>query len=1366
MNPSKAVVNIIEAAWILTLEKRGSWDFMQKAMNKGKSESLTGFDIYGTKDLLMLEAKVAFENAKEEIKEHSVGLNMAAEIIYQWEAAVFRIFDESRKILSTDSVLEAKKDELYDLMMISSKQLKEYERYKAERDAFTKYRNSLESKSSLLHELGKLLTTESENWKGVSEWRTALEEVKKKQEILFSDSLFAASVLTYFGPFSYFSRKQLRAKLIQSFKELELPTQENPKISEILGDQKKLSEWHERNLLRDETSIENAFILESSKQWALIIDPEGAASKWIGQKNTIRDSNRYYKDDLIKAMTKESNVALHITTEQIDEDILTLVSLNKERTDIVQLTLPSEKAKIALLPESRKSDIKPIDVNPRFGFILYTEHSNPVFDDNLLNSMNIVNFRLSPLGLQDQFVIEYGIYLGENDYAKAVLNTEHILVWECIALEKRIVEEMGKIVLTSIDTEEQRLIKDNIQDLQENLEESRKKVKEATKEENKERADKVNAVLPLASRAAILYQCIGNLIRMNPTYLYTFKVIRNLFIDLVKNNYEQISQIQQQGLLKVKEFLIGLANTFTNSIMRLLEQSMFRSDYLNFALYLAANLSLHSNELKEDEWLLLLYGSEYLPVKDFNNGQENSLSSNIDSTTWNALGYLENIVGGIYKGLCESIASKANDWTLWLSEPLTSVLPIDIENNKLKPLQRLLLIRLMCSERVLEYKDWAVSSVLGNEYLKIKHPTIISVFKTQTKINQPLLIIKDEAGNPEAEVINQEDLHFISFNLTQENYALVKKTLDETKKTFDKSDIQWFYISNIDLFPDFGRYIVNKLKDLTISASDSAIGFDLNDKWFRLILVSKTCRLPRELLIDSTRLTIEAPSTMKQKVIEDLKGFRARENADAVEIKYNDRSTRLLFSLSLLHAAVDKRNVFGYKGWVNPLVITPGDIDLLGKLCLYLFDTPKDSPIAQSVGGQGQIEISWTGIQDLVTKIWLGGQITEDYDTRALSCFVSDYLNEEASIGNYAPEGKEASKFHVPEYKTLKELITYASELPETDDPRLCDMTSDAILEQQHNELTATLKNIEEIENRKNEVMIKEQVEESDIVVMKIIEEMPEHELLKEDIHPIILETKKGLLKGLHVYILQEMQRYNSLIKHIQHIVTLIKEHCKKNSLMPATLEKVYMELAAGYVPEEFTGYSWKHPIGEWIITLKMRIEYVRDWLKAGETKGYWLRALINPKGLFNALLVHSAQLYKQGIESLSLVTQITPYKNMGDIVNPDPRASYIYGLYMINAKINEDTNTLDELTAEDEKKCGKDFKYAKMPIVSVIVTSEQKEITENFECPLYYLPKRITKLGSLKNYLRNIECLTSQPMEHWIKKQVLMTCIDPESNS
>ena len=302
-DPSPVLVALVEAAWILTSDKHGQWDLMQKNMNKRKSDALLALDLSALNDLDVYEAKVLFEEAKAALELLPSKLSAPGKSLYEWELAAFGVLDETKSILATGSALEKKKEDLYDTMIRLSKMRKRYEALKSDRDKFTRYRNSLEAKCSLLNELYQLVAQESPEWKGVKVWEKRRDAITEKQQRLMSDMLISAGILTYFGPFSWRSRERIRAGWVKIFKEWSLKVQDNPLISKILGETPQLAEYHQKSLLHNETCVENALIMAQSPRWPLIIDPEGAAGRWLGTgRKKIKDSSLHIHDEMAKEM--------------------------------------------------------------------------------------------------------------------------------------------------------------------------------------------------------------------------------------------------------------------------------------------------------------------------------------------------------------------------------------------------------------------------------------------------------------------------------------------------------------------------------------------------------------------------------------------------------------------------------------------------------------------------------------------------------------------------------------------------------------------------------------------------------------------------------------------------------------------------------------------------------------------------------------------------------------------------------------------------------------------------------------------------------------------------------------------------------
>ena len=311
-----------------------------------------------------------------------IKLNIVAEVLYQWESAAFRMFDESRRILAGNSAVEAKKDELFDAMLKLSKQRKVYDKLKSERDTFTKYRNSLESKASLLSELRELFIAEYEDWKGLNEWQSILDSVIETQKYLLTNCLFAAGVLFYFGPFTYFSRINMRNQWIEVFRNVGFEAQDEPKIEELLGTPEMLAEWSEKQLLRDSVCLENAFILNNAKKWPLIIDPQFQALNWLKNRPNMEVMKASQKFEwvvkrLSTCMSSGIPVILSDIGEVIDDRLSPLL-----KKDVI---MKGSQQFIQFGGEM-------VYMTKSFSFCMVTEFNKPHYTPAICSLLTIINF--------------------------------------------------------------------------------------------------------------------------------------------------------------------------------------------------------------------------------------------------------------------------------------------------------------------------------------------------------------------------------------------------------------------------------------------------------------------------------------------------------------------------------------------------------------------------------------------------------------------------------------------------------------------------------------------------------------------------------------------------------------------------------------------------------------------------------------------------------------------------------------------------------------------------------------------------------------------------------------------------------------
>jgi dynein heavy chain len=107
-------------------------------------------------------------------------------------------------------------------------------------------------------------------------------------------------------------------------KHKKIPCSEKFSLSATLGDAVKIREWNISGLPVDSFSIDNGIIVDNSRRWALCIDPQGQANKWIKKmekRNTlsiIKLTDQNYARTLENAIQFGYTVLLENIGEELD----------------------------------------------------------------------------------------------------------------------------------------------------------------------------------------------------------------------------------------------------------------------------------------------------------------------------------------------------------------------------------------------------------------------------------------------------------------------------------------------------------------------------------------------------------------------------------------------------------------------------------------------------------------------------------------------------------------------------------------------------------------------------------------------------------------------------------------------------------------------------------------------------------------------------------------------------------------------------------------------------------------------------------------------------------------------------------------
>lgn len=112
-------------------------------------------------------------------------------------------------------------------------------------------------------------------------WSSTVKRLTEEQEFIVGNSLIAAGMICYAGPFITQFREALEELWRNKMKELYMKITEKISMKQVLGNDVVIRQWAVAGLPSDNLSIENGIIMFGSRRWPLMIDPQTQANKFI-----------------------------------------------------------------------------------------------------------------------------------------------------------------------------------------------------------------------------------------------------------------------------------------------------------------------------------------------------------------------------------------------------------------------------------------------------------------------------------------------------------------------------------------------------------------------------------------------------------------------------------------------------------------------------------------------------------------------------------------------------------------------------------------------------------------------------------------------------------------------------------------------------------------------------------------------------------------------------------------------------------------------------------------------------------------------------------------------------------------------------
>lgn len=553
-------------------------------------------------------------------------------------------------------------------------------------------------------------------------WTEAARLLGIRYTDLTGDVLLSSGTVAYLGAFTVDYRLECQQKWLVLCKEKEIPCSNDFSLSHTLGDPVKIRAWQIAGLPIDSFSIDNGIIVSNSRRWALMIDPQGQANKWVknmekGNKlSVIKLSDTNYVRSLENAIQFGTPVLLENIGEELDaflEPVLLKTTFKQQGVEYMRL---GENI---------------IEFSREFKLYITTRLRNPHYLPEIAVKVCLLNFMITPLGLQDQLL---GIVAAKEK--PELEEKKNKLIVESAANKKQLKEIEDKI-LEVLSKSEGNILED----------ETAIKVLSSSKELSEEISEKQEIASvteteidntrmgykPVAVHSVTIFFCISDLANIEPMYQYSLIWFINLYVQSLANS-------QKSDVLE--ERIHNIIDHFTVSIYNNVCRSLFEKDKLLFSFLLTVGIMKEKGEIEDEVWRFLLTGGVAL-----DNPYPNPAPEWLTEKSWAEIvraSGLENL-----NGLMDHVESNVMSWKEIYdsAKPHEEVLPDQWD--LLIGLDRLVILRCLRPDKIVPAAQEFISENMGRTY--IEPPTFdLGGSYNDSHCCAPLIFILSPGADPMA----------------------------------------------------------------------------------------------------------------------------------------------------------------------------------------------------------------------------------------------------------------------------------------------------------------------------------------------------------------------------------------------------------------------------------------------------------------------------------------------------------------------------------------------------------------------------------------------------------------------------------------
>ncbi|XXQ31525.1 Dynein heavy chain AAA lid domain containing protein [Plasmodiophora brassicae] len=1052
-------------------------------------------------------------------------------------------------------------------------------------------------------------------------WTQRAADLTKDFNNVVGNIVVSSGVIAYLGTFTHTFREKIIAAWKAALQAASIPVSEAFTLNSVLGNPVEIREWIIQKLPKDQFSLDNAVIMKNSTMYPLMIDPQAQAHRWICLKEKSRSMKIVKLRD--SGFTRTLENCLQFGTPLLIEDV-------GETLDSMLDPILTKQFYVAGGRKMIKLGEASVEFDTNFSLYMTTKLANPHYTPQISTKVVIVNFMITPEGLEDQMlgqvVSKEEPKLEQERNELIVSNSEYQR--QLSKIEDEILQRLSSAEGNILDNEELIAALGKSKEASKQIE---KRVQEAITTET--RINKIRAEYqPLALTSSNLFFCISDLVNVDPMYQYSLEWFVGLFLRSIDSSPKAPQRAQRTT---------NIRDQFTYNLYKNVCRSLFEDDKLLFSFLLCVKHLEGKGELNQMALRFLLTGvGNGAPYEPIVNPSPDWLTGPI----WPMIQTLSQIED--YNGLDASFQRSLRHWKRVYEspDPYNEAFPEPFQA-QMDPFQRLLVVRCLRFDKLVPGIQSFVSTCMGKKFIEPPPFDLNEGFEDSSNVS-PLVFVLSPGADPVAELYKFADTRgyatpdkLASISLGQGQGAIAEAAI---AAAIDKGT--WVLLQNCHLAVSWMSSLEKIVQDINPETAHPD---------FRLWLTSNPSKqFPVSILQNGVKMTNEPPRGVRANMLRSFSGFDPQWYQDCPKPK---PFKRLLFGLCFFHAIVQERRKFGPLGWNIMYEFNASDLSISVRQLRQFIETYETVPLQ--------------ALRYLTGELNYGGRVTDENDRRTMNHILKTfYCDQIVSVNPYALSSSGVYK--TPPDGALDSVIAHIKKFPTNDEPSTFGLHDNASISSAIKEsselLDAALCQMPRSTNTSGAVR--------DLAISRAVADTQAAVPALFDIEAISAKYTVEYKQSLNTVLVQEIKRFNRLLNKVKSTLSSLSQALAGQLVMTSELETLGNDIFDGRVPRLWASVSYPSlkPLSSWADDLSRRIAFLRDWVDNGPPHIFWISGFFFTQSFLTGALQNYARAHQFPIDTLSfdfeVMSSLTGNEDRQAVKAPES-GCYVSGMFLEGAR-------------------------------------------------------------------------------------------------